>query len=367
MSSFTGQLSQLSVSDLFLFLERSNRTGTLILQRGAPDERERAQFVFEEGQLVGARTLATSPLGDLLLRDHEIAPRELAEAIDVQRGEASPATPLGEILVRAGVLTRRALEAALAEQIRAGVAGVREWAEGEFEFFEEEVRSSAGHAVHGGEDLPPSGLPPLRVLAEAEKVFSERSVRDTHPVMALPAEDPASGAENGAGMIAGKETVERFQYLRAQASSDGGSLALLRLIAERFERGLLLEPADGRLAVLGAFGGGREGLLAQSASRGLRVDLADAGDLAPWAARGPWRGPQARRQLPPRLADLLPEVIPAEAILLPLIGVAANGNSVVVAVVFAESDEAMPAEEVEALNAASRDLATALQGTRAAT
>lgn len=364
MSSFTGQLSQLSVSDLFLFLERSNRTGTLILQRGAPDERERAQFVFEEGQLVGARTLATSPLGDLLLREHEITPRELAEAIAVQRGEASPSTPLGEILVRAGVLTRRALEAALAEQIRAGVAGVREWAEGEFEFFEEEVRSRAGHAVHGGEDLPPSGLPPLRVLAEAEKVFSERSVRDTHPVMALPAEE---GAASDAGKTAGKETVERFQYLRAQASSDGGSLALLRLIAERFERGLLLEPADGRLAVLGAFGGGREGLLAQSASRGLRVDLADAGDLARWAARGPWRGPEARRELPPRLAGLLPEVIPAEALLLPLIGVGASGGSVVVAVVFAESDDSMPAEEVEALNAASRDLATALQGTRAAT
>lgn len=359
MSSFTGQLSQLSVADLFLFLERSNRTGTLILQRAAQDERERAQFVFEEGQLVGARTLATSPLGDLLLREHEITPRELAEAIAVQRGEASPATPLGEILVRAGVLTRRALEAALAEQIRAGVAGVREWAEGEFEFFEEEVRSRAGHAVHGGEDLPLSGLPPLRVLAEAEKVFTERSVRDTHPAVAPPSEDGSA--------ITAKETVERFQYLRAQASSDGGSLALLRLIAERFERGLLLEPADGRLAVLGAFGGGREGLLAQSASRGLRVDLAEAGGLAPWATRGPWRGLEARRQLPPRLAVLLPEVIPAEAILLPLIGVAADGGSVVVAVVFAESDDEMPAEEVEALNAASRDLATALQGTRAAT
>ncbi len=44
-----------------------------------------------------------------------------------------------------------------------------------------------------------------------------------------------------------------------------------------------------------------------------------------------------------------------------------DGSSVVVAVVFAESDDEMPAEEVEALNAASRDLATALQGTRAAT
>jgi hypothetical protein len=403
MSSFTGSLAKLSLAALFRFLEQSQRTGTLVAERQTENAPERAQFVFEEGRLVGARTLRTKPLGDLLIQAREITPQELADALAVQR-RASPRVPLGEILVRADALSRPALEGVLAEQIRDGVADVTSWSDGDFEFFEEAVRSREGFALDGAEDLPPAGLPALRVVADAERVFSERSVRDTQPVPILEstestesaasaaavgaaaedvATDPAdavteelpvlSAAESAAlagpdvseEPVDGHRPVERLEHLRAQASTDGVSLALLRLIAESFERGLLLEPRAGRLSVLGAFGNGRAGLLSSLASRGLQVELPPGRDLAGYCSSDGWRGAEARRWLPARLVELLPEEDPAEALLLSLVaGGDASGGGELVALVFAESDVELPKSELAALQAARRDLAAALRGQR---
>jgi hypothetical protein len=151
--------------------------------------------------------------------------------------------------------------------------------------------------------------------------------------------------------------AERFlDQVRSGLSPDTRALALLRIAAELFERGLLLRPVSDGLVVLGAFGSGRAGKALTASTSQLRIP---AGPHVLWlcAEQGATRhGPPRLGDLPAMLVELLPESAAVDALVMPVLS---RGR--VVAVVYAESSEALSREGVHLLQAFGDELGSALE------
>ncbi len=140
-----GPLRELGVHDVFQLLDLSRKTGVLAVTSGLRDNQ--GQVYFDRGAVIFASMRNNSrPLGELLLRAGKITRADLERAASIQEREVR-ARALGEILVSLGALGRRDLERHVRFQIEEIVFELVSWQEGYFSFEECRIEDSPAEAT----------------------------------------------------------------------------------------------------------------------------------------------------------------------------------------------------------------------------
>ncbi len=150
MGEIRGDVDVLGISNLLQMLSMNHCRGYLTLEQ--EDQKKVIQFLDHGIRLVsGARR--TNPLGEILLRAGRLTRDQLDELLAEQRRTG---TPLGEIVSRRGILDRAVIESALREQVAEEIYDLFTWAQARF------------HFVESRDGAPPSDAGPLAsVLLDA--------------------------------------------------------------------------------------------------------------------------------------------------------------------------------------------------------
>jgi Domain of unknown function (DUF4388) len=133
-SVLSGDLSSISLSDLFSLVNLSKKTGALRCTRGA----ETRTILWEQGEIVFARSNSVrDSLGYFLVRRGLITEEQNAESAR----RITPDTRHGKVLVRLGYITTEQLWWAVKSQVLEIVYALFHWTNGFFEFLEGKVES----------------------------------------------------------------------------------------------------------------------------------------------------------------------------------------------------------------------------------
>ncbi|CAN5831378.1 hypothetical protein BH23GEM6_BH23GEM6_16750 [soil metagenome] len=128
-----GPLRELALTDVLQLLAQSRKTGELQVRREG--EQQEAAVFLEDGAVVGISGSArTRRLGELLLLSGKVAERQIAAALEEQRG--SPETPLGTILVTSHGVLAEDIRKQLRFQVEELVFDLARLADGYFRFEE---------------------------------------------------------------------------------------------------------------------------------------------------------------------------------------------------------------------------------------
>jgi hypothetical protein len=123
-----GNLRTMALPDVLQWIAMGQKTGTLLVERGAKETR----IIFQDGQLFSS--WSNDPrhsLGQYLIRDRRISEEQLFKALLAQeRGGGL----LGSILVADGLLDEEDLKQALAFKAEETIYDLFLWSEGDFEF-----------------------------------------------------------------------------------------------------------------------------------------------------------------------------------------------------------------------------------------
>jgi tetratricopeptide (TPR) repeat protein len=134
-----GNLKEASLPDVLQLLSMGQKTGCLSLS----DRSNFGYIFFDRGRITYASIVnRRDRLGDLLVKNGLIQPKELSGAIDEQARDPSKGR-LGEILIRRGAITREQLEQYIRIQIEEAVYYLFTWTQGSF-YFEAEQRPEEG-------------------------------------------------------------------------------------------------------------------------------------------------------------------------------------------------------------------------------
>jgi tetratricopeptide (TPR) repeat protein len=134
-----GNLKEASLPDVLQLLAMGQKTGCLSLS----DRSNFGYIFFDRGRITYASIVnRRDRLGDLLVKNGLIQPKELTGAIDEQARDPSMGR-LGEILIRRGAITREQLEQYIRIQIEEAVYYLFTWTQGSF-YFEAEQRPEEG-------------------------------------------------------------------------------------------------------------------------------------------------------------------------------------------------------------------------------
>ena len=138
-----GPLRELALSDVFQLLDLSRKTGVLTITH---ETRHRPAVVrFDRGAVTGAELgEPTERIGHLLLRAGKVTERHIEAARREQ--ERAPGRPLGAILVEQGAVTVQDVQRQLRFQIEEAVFDLIQWKDGYFRF-EESPAPSNGNVV----------------------------------------------------------------------------------------------------------------------------------------------------------------------------------------------------------------------------
>ncbi len=170
--SISGNLEDVSGSDVMQFIHLGRRTGTLVLQQG----KKRAMVGFYRGKLISARRDEQPLVGDLLVRRGVLDPERLQRAIRLQRDGAENRS-LGQILLARGDVDAEALRDAVFDQIKQTINEIVQWDDGRFEFVVDDLRPVDDISLYPGDVLENSDLNTQMVLMEAARIFDERNRR----------------------------------------------------------------------------------------------------------------------------------------------------------------------------------------------
>ena len=168
--SFTGRIEDVSVADLFQFVQLGGRSGTLVLRRGELS----AEIAFHRGAIVNARTPGMKRLGQLLVERAALAPQQLSRALELQAQE-SPRPSLGRVLIDEQMVAPATMYAAVREQFTFVVREALAWKQGRFEFLLGEFRPEDELAIHPGDLVPQVHLDTQAALIDAMRVFDEQA------------------------------------------------------------------------------------------------------------------------------------------------------------------------------------------------
>lgn len=128
-----GPLRELGIQDVLQLLELAGKTGVLTVRSERLNDE--AIVHFRNGEIVFAvRRRSTRRLGQLLIRAGQITRQELDTALETQRSD--PTRRLAEILLGAGAVTQAELERQLRFQMEETVYELMAWEEGYFKFEE---------------------------------------------------------------------------------------------------------------------------------------------------------------------------------------------------------------------------------------
>ena len=123
-----GSLEEFALSDIFRLLSFTKKTGKLEVARAAGN----GTVYFKGGDVYFAESsLSREPLGQKLIRAGVLNERELMAALDEH---AQTGKRVGEILVSRGAINQEQLEAAIQGQVQDATFDLLRWDVGEFEF-----------------------------------------------------------------------------------------------------------------------------------------------------------------------------------------------------------------------------------------
>lgn len=130
MRRVAGDLDVFGISNLLQMLSGAGSHGLLTISKGA--ERKVIQFLPGAIRLLsGVRR--TNPLGEILVRTGILTPERLSELLVQQK---SSGQRLGDLVVELQILSRETLESALREQVAEEIYELFTWADTAFEFIE---------------------------------------------------------------------------------------------------------------------------------------------------------------------------------------------------------------------------------------
>jgi cytochrome c-type biogenesis protein CcmH/NrfG len=128
-----GPLKELSIQDVLQLLELARKTGVLTVRSDLHGDE--AIVHFDRGTIVFAvRRRSPRRLGQLLLMAGKLTQRELDAALEIQRQD--PSRRLAEVLLEMGSVTEQELEAQLRFQMEETIYELMAWDEGYFRFEE---------------------------------------------------------------------------------------------------------------------------------------------------------------------------------------------------------------------------------------
>lgn len=135
-----GPLRELGIQDVLQLIELAGKTGVLTVRSERLNDE--AIVHFKNGEIVFAvRRRSTRRIGQLLTRAGQITRAELEKALDLQR--ADPTRRLAEILLDEGLVSRDELERQLRFQMEETVYELLTWEEGYFKFEEQDEIGNA--------------------------------------------------------------------------------------------------------------------------------------------------------------------------------------------------------------------------------
>ncbi len=213
-SVLTGDLSSISLADLFSLLNLSKKTGALRCTQGA----ETRTILWEQGEIVFARSNSVrDSLGCFLVRRGLITEEQNAESAR----RITPDTRHGKVLVRLGYITTEQLWWAVKNQVLEIVYGLFHWTTGFFEFLEGKVESR--EKITLAISTTKMVMEGIRRLDEWHKFTSRITdpsmVPETVPGKAAGAgreHDPTPDERKVLSLVNGSRTVEEVAFLSGQ-------------------------------------------------------------------------------------------------------------------------------------------------------
>src|SRR5680860_697687 len=123
-----GSLEEFALSDIFRLIAGARKTGRLEITRRAGS----GGIYFRDGEIYFAESsLTREPLGQKLVRTGVLSERDLMKALDEH---ASSGMRVGEVLVRNGAIDKSQLAVAIRSQVQDAASDCLKWEVGEFEF-----------------------------------------------------------------------------------------------------------------------------------------------------------------------------------------------------------------------------------------
>lgn len=192
-----GPLRELGIHDVFQLLDLSRKTGALTVTSALRDNQ--GHVYFDRGAVIFATVRNNPrPLGELLVRAGKVTRADLARALAVQKHEAR-ARVIGEVLCEQGAITRPELERQVRFQVEEIIFELMSWTEGYFSFEERSIEDAPAQAKVriATESLLMEGARRIDEWARFERTVPDSSVvpalalvRDDHPSQLdlLPAE-----------------------------------------------------------------------------------------------------------------------------------------------------------------------------------
>ena len=140
-----GPLRELGVHDVFQLLDLSRKTGVLTVTSGM--RANQGSVYFDRGAVIfAAMRNNPRPLGELLIRAGKVTRGDLDRAAVVQEREMR-ARALGEVLVAQGAIAKRELDVMVRFQVEEIVFELLSWEEGYFSFEERRVEDAPAEAT----------------------------------------------------------------------------------------------------------------------------------------------------------------------------------------------------------------------------
>lgn len=164
-----GRIEHVGVPDLLQFIHLGRKSGMLSLRQA---EGGWIELGFIEGKLVSAAADGAGPLGELLVALGVLSREALEEALAAQ-ARATPRPALGSLLIADGTVAAESIYGAVRQQMAAVVRRALTWKVATFSFQADDVRPIDDLAVHAQDLVPEVHLDPQGLLLDALRLEDE--------------------------------------------------------------------------------------------------------------------------------------------------------------------------------------------------
>lgn len=183
--AFTGDLELLNIVDIIQLLNTTRKSGTLSV-KGLRGE---SRIIFSNGSIVGASHLNNRVrIGIVLVKMNAISPKDLEQALEVQKKAGKDRKPLIATLMEQGKLKRDEAARGLKKLIEMTLIEVIGWTEGTFTLDTEAIAVSPESSYPISKMEQEIGLDAQMVLMDVLRILDERE-RDRQSGKAEPPDE----------------------------------------------------------------------------------------------------------------------------------------------------------------------------------